>query len=322
MIPGVQTAIVVGPEGEQIHTDEFGRVKVQFHWDRARQYNDDSSCWVRVSQNWAGTGWGTLFIPRIGQEVIVGFLNGDPDRPIITGCVYNGSNTPPYTLPDEKTKSTIKSMSVPDSGGVNEIRFEDKAGEEQLFIQAENTLDFRAKGSCRESVGGEHHLTIGVEQFEKVEGHKHLTVLGSRKEKVDGNVSLQCGAEKHVKVDRSYALDVGSELYIKVAANILLEANANITLKVGGSSIVLTPAAIFIMGGPLVNINSGSGPPISPYHCSPETPDPPVAADTTEPGSTSEIPNLTPAEIEQAEITPQAVTFRNAAESGASFCEH
>src|SRR5690606_2699053 len=134
MMPGPETATVVGPEGEEIYTDKHGRIKVQFHWDRQGQRNAQSSAWIRVSQAWAGPGWGFLFIPRIGMEVIVSFLGGDPDRPIVTGCVYNGSNPTPYTLPDEKTKSTIKTNSSLGGGGSNELRFEDKKGSEEVYI--------------------------------------------------------------------------------------------------------------------------------------------------------------------------------------------
>ncbi|MBI5656716.1 MAG: type VI secretion system tip protein VgrG, partial [Geobacter sp.] len=134
VVRGSQTAIVVGPSGEEIYTDKYGRIKVQFHWDREGKNDENSSCWIRVAQVWAGTGWGAMFIPRIGHEVIVDFLEGDPDKPIITGRVYHGTNNPPYKLPDEKTKSTIKTNSSPGGGGFNEIRFEDKKHEEQIFI--------------------------------------------------------------------------------------------------------------------------------------------------------------------------------------------
>src|SRR5690606_4252061 len=128
VVQGPQTAIVVGKSGEEIWTDEFGRVKVQFHWDRYGKSDENSSCWVRVAQVWAGGKWGGMHIPRMGQEVIVEFLEGDPDRPIITGRVYNADNMPPYALPDDKTQSGLKSRSSKgaSSDNFNEIRFEDK----------------------------------------------------------------------------------------------------------------------------------------------------------------------------------------------------
>src|SRR5829696_965352 len=137
IVHGSQTAFVVGPGGEEIYTDKYGRVKVQFHWDREGKVDESSSCWIRVAQTWSGNKWGTMFIPRVGMEVVVDFLEGDPDRPIITGCVPNPQAMPPYTLPDEKTKSTIKTNSTKGGNGFNEFRFEDKKGGEQIFIHAE-----------------------------------------------------------------------------------------------------------------------------------------------------------------------------------------
>ena len=133
-ISGPQTAIVYGPKGEEIYTDEYGRVKVQFHWDRLGKQDEKSSCWVRVSQLWAGQGWGAMFIPRIGQEVIVEFMEGDPDQPIITGRVYNGDNMPPYELPGEKTKSTVKSNTSTGGGSANELLMEDSSGKTQVVL--------------------------------------------------------------------------------------------------------------------------------------------------------------------------------------------
>ncbi|MBW2662324.1 MAG: type VI secretion system tip protein VgrG, partial [Deltaproteobacteria bacterium] len=134
VVRGTQTAIVVGQAGEEIYPDEHGRVKVQFHWDREGTNDENSSCWIRVSQVWAGAGWGAMHIPRIGQEVIVDFLEGDPDRPIITGHVYHGTNTPPYSLPDEKTKSTIKSNTSLGGGSANELLMEDLNGKTQVVL--------------------------------------------------------------------------------------------------------------------------------------------------------------------------------------------
>ncbi|MCP4249537.1 MAG: type VI secretion system tip protein VgrG, partial [bacterium] len=147
MMRGSQTARVVGPEGEEIHTDEYGRVKVQFNWDREGGHSETASCWIRVSQGMAGGAYGLMFIPRVGQEVIVDFLEGDPDQPIITGRVYNADHMPPYKLPDEKTKSVIKTHTSKGGGGCNEIRFEDLKDKEQLFLQAQRMMDTRVKAS-------------------------------------------------------------------------------------------------------------------------------------------------------------------------------
>jgi type VI secretion system secreted protein VgrG len=149
VIYGTQTAIVTGPSGEEIYTDDYGRVKVQFHWDRKGKKDDYSSCWVRVAQNWAGKNWGTLFIPRIGQEVVVQFLEGNPDKPIIIGSVYNAEHLPPYHLPFEQTQSGIKTRSSKDGSinDANELRFEDKKGDEEIFIQAQKDFNRLIKNS-------------------------------------------------------------------------------------------------------------------------------------------------------------------------------
>ena len=178
VVHGAQTAIVVGPAGEEIYTDEHGRVKVQFHWDREGEKDDKSSCWIRVSQLWAGANWGAMYIPRIDQEVVVDFLEGDPDRPIITGRVYHGINQPPYPLPDEKTKSTIKSDSTPGGGGFNEIRFEDKKGDEEVFLHAEKNNTIEVKGDEDHTIGGNHTITIDKNDSKTVKGQQEAR--GSR----------------------------------------------------------------------------------------------------------------------------------------------
>ena len=154
-VHGPQTAKVVGKAGEEIWTDQYGRVKVQFHWDRDGKSDENSSCWVRVSHPWAGKNWGSISMPRIGQEVIVDFLEGDPDQPIITGRVYNNASMPPYKLPDNATMTTLKSNSSKGGGGFNEIRFEDKKSQEQIFIHGEKNQDIRIKHDVYEWVGND-----------------------------------------------------------------------------------------------------------------------------------------------------------------------
>src|SRR4030095_8095039 len=160
---GSMTAVVVGPGGEEIHTDKFGRVKVQFHWDREGKNNESSSCWLRVCTRIAGNKWGTMFIPRVGQEVLVEFEHGDPDQPIIVGAVYNPLTPPHYELPKFKTLSYIKTRTSPDDGkGFNELRFEDKAGKEQVFVHSQKRYDLRVRGSMYETCGGNRQEVIGV----------------------------------------------------------------------------------------------------------------------------------------------------------------
>jgi type VI secretion system secreted protein VgrG len=223
-------------------------------------------------------------------------------------------------LPDKKTRSTIKTMSVPDTGGVNEIRFEDEAGEEQLFIQAEKTLDTRAKDKCREFVGESRHLIITENQLEKVDGDKNLTVSGDHKEKVSGTISIQSESGDILeKAGMNYALDASGDVHIKGGTKVVIEGGVQVSLKVGSNFIDINTAGVFIKGS-MVNINSG-GLAGSGSGCSPASPDEPEEADTTEPGRTSELPSLTPSEVEATELTPQALTFNQAAQSGTPFCE-
>jgi len=219
VVDGAQTAIVVGPKGEEIYTDEHGRVKVQFHWDREGEANEKSSCWIRTSSAWAGAGWGAISIPRIGHEVIVDFLEGDPDRPIITGRVYHGTNRPPYALPDEKTKSTLKSNSSKGGKGFNEIRLEDKKGEEQIFVHAEKNQDIRVKNNAFEWIGNDRHLIVKNDQFEKVEANQHLTTLGDRFQQVDGDENMKVSGDQLEAVAGSQHLSVSGDQMIKVTGN-------------------------------------------------------------------------------------------------------
>jgi type VI secretion system secreted protein VgrG len=165
---GLQTALVVGPGSEEIHTDEYGRIKVRFHWDRVSPYDDTASCWIRVAQRLAGAGWGSVWIPRIGMEVLVEFVDGDPDRPMVTGCVYNGNNQPPYPLPDQKTKSTTKSDSSPGGGGFNEIRFEDAKGAEELYVHAQLDMNTVVLQNSTRTVGMDDTDTVTNNQIESV----------------------------------------------------------------------------------------------------------------------------------------------------------
>jgi type VI secretion system secreted protein VgrG len=241
VIQGPQTAIVVGKKGEEIDTDEFGRVKLQFHWDRYGQLDENSSCWIRVSQGWAGKSWGAINIPRIGQEVIVEFLEGDPDQPIITGRVYNGLATTPYKLPDNKTRSTLKSNSSKGGNGFNEIRFEDKKGCEQIFIHAEKDEDVRVKADARESVGGGRHLTVGGDQKEKVDGEKHLTVKGDQFGKIEGDQCQMVTGHQFFSVDLDHFLTVKGVMSLQVkedvnvkGKNLKSQAETKISMTAGG----------------------------------------------------------------------------------------
>jgi type VI secretion system secreted protein VgrG len=298
-VQGPQTAIVVGKsadtesgdqggggDGEEIWVDNYGRVKVLFPWDR----KNACSCWVRVSQDWAGKGWGAIHIPRVGQEVLVSFLEGDPDRPVITGRVYNASQTVPYTLPQYGTRTTFKTCSSTGGGedNYNELRFEDKTGSEQVFVRGEKDYDTRIKNDAREwignnrslivtkdqleSVSGDLHLQVSGKQVEKVTGDLHLQVSGSRLEKVSGDlhhhvagnlnqktdltISMQAGENFYAKSGMNYAHEAGEIIHLKAGAMMVLEAGAQLTLKVGGNFIDIGPEGIAIQGT-MVMINSG-----------------------------------------------------------------
>lgn len=318
VINGTQTAIVVGPAGEEIYVDKYGRVKVQFHWDRDGKYDEKSSCWVRVSQNWAGKRWGAMFIPRIGQEVIVDFIEGDPDRPIITGRVYNGASMPPYALPDEKTKSTVKTYSSKGGGGFNELRFEDKKGSEQIFIHAEKDKHVRVKNDRKEWIGHDSDLIVKHDQKEEVDGNKHLTVKGDQNEEVKGTVSLKVGQDLQQKVGMKHGLQAGMEVHIKAGMNVVIEAGMSITLKAGGGFVVVGPAGVTISGTPVL-INSG-GAAGSGSGCSPHPPEAPKEADKAEPGAAVEMPPKKH-HAPPATYSPAAIIMKQAAQSGTPFCD-
>ncbi len=279
LVQGTQTAVVVGPKGEEIYTDKYGRVKVQFHWDRLGKYNENSSCWIRVSQPWAGKNWGAVFNPRIGQEVIVDFLEGDPDRPLIVGRVYNAELMPPYTLPANQTQSGFKSRSSKKGGtaNFNEIRFEDKKGSEQIFINAEKDMDERVENDSREWVGNDRHLIVKNDQKELVEGDKHLHVKGEQMEKVDKDMSLTVGGDRHEKTNKNYALDAGKEIHFKAGQKVVVEARSRISLKVGGNFVDIGTGGVTIKGT-MVRINSG-GMAASGSGSSPKSPAKPDTAD-------------------------------------------
>lgn len=167
-VDGVQSAVVVGPSGQEIHTDEFGRVRVQFPWDREGKNDDNSSCWIRVSQGWAGTGFGLINLPRIGQEVLVGFLEGNPDHPMVVGRVFNAKNPVPYTLPEHRTRSTWKSQSSPGGDGFNEIMFEDLAGKELVWVQAQKDLRKLVKNDETITVGNDRQKLVKANEIETV----------------------------------------------------------------------------------------------------------------------------------------------------------
>jgi type VI secretion system secreted protein VgrG len=261
-VQGPQTAVVVGPGGDEIYTDQFGRVKVQFHWDRLGKKDENSSCWMRVSHPWAGKGWGAVSTPRIGQEVIVDFLEGDPDQPIITGRIYNAEQMPPYELPANKTQSGIKTRSS--TGGspdnFNEIRFEDKKGEEQLFIHAEKNQDIEVEKDETHWVGNDRHRkvdhdetihikhdrqrTVDNDETVLIGRDRTMTVKRDKSEQVDRNKSIVVAASHTESIGKAMSIDIGGTLTETVAVNYAETVGAAMELTVGGVLAVTVGAAM------------------------------------------------------------------------------
>jgi type VI secretion system secreted protein VgrG len=249
---GPQTAVVVGESDSnpgEVRIDEKGRVKVQFHWDRSEDRNGETSCWIRVSQGWAGAGWGVQFHPRIGHEVIVSFLEGDPDRPIITGRVYNGVNEIPYPDPNQ---GGVKSRSTPDGSpdNFNEIRFDDTKDEEEFFVQAEknhtivvkndesrtigNDLGITVEKNRTEKIGENRKLSVGGEKTESVSGPKNISVTKDHTETIDGKMTVTVGKEKELTVAKKLTITAGEDFTISTDKNLSVSSTENSSFTVTG----------------------------------------------------------------------------------------
>lgn len=322
IVSGVQTGVVTGPKDEEIYTDEYGRVKVFFHWDRETRKiknseGENCSCWVRVAQRMAGRKWGFMAVPRIGQEVVVEFLEGDPDRPLIVGSVYNSDQMPHYDPKEHKTRTYFKTNSTKGGEGFNELMFEDLADKEMIFIHAEKDIDTRVKNCSREHIGGNMHLIVGRDEAEtggEVEidienklkrsvgsegieftnegdelkqtcGSQHLTVDGDWNSRAS-NISQDAGMEFHSRSATNYGIEAGVNMHVKAGTALVVEAGAQLTLKAGGSSIVINAGGVTIKGpivtldGGMTKINSGPGSPAgSGAGCSPTSPEVPEVAE-------------------------------------------
>jgi type VI secretion system secreted protein VgrG len=236
---GCQTAVVVGPAGEEIYTDDKARVKVQFHWDREGHNDAASSCWIRVASHWAGQGWGAIHLPRIGQEVVVDFLEGDPDCPIVVGSVYNAVETPPYSLPDNKTQSGIRSRSSKGGGtaNYNEIRLEDKKGSEELLIHAEKDLTTEVEHDETRTVQHDRSVTVGNNETKQVGAKQDITIGSSKTEAVGSNKSLTVGGSETRTVASSRSVTIASD-----------DSLTAMTIEVTATSISITAPSISITG--------------------------------------------------------------------------
>jgi type VI secretion system secreted protein VgrG len=263
-VQGPQTAIVVGPSGDEIYTDKYGRVKVQFHWDRYGKKDENTSCWMRVSYAWAGKGWGAVHIPRIGQEVIVDFLEGDPDEPIVVGRVYNAEQMPPYDLPGNKTQSGIKSRSSQGGGpaNFNELRFEDKKGSELVTLHAEKDQSISVENdeshsvghdrtksvghdettsvtnNRTESVGNNETISIGANRTEKVGSNENINVIANRSEVVGANESVTIGGMKSETIAIAKALTIGAAYQVTVGAAMNESIGGAKAEEIGGAKVV------------------------------------------------------------------------------------
>ena len=313
-IRGTQTATVVGPSGSEIYTDEYGRVKLHFHWDRYGSLDEQSSCWVRVSQQVAGGGFGFLALPRVGHEVVVAFHEGDPDQPHVVGRVYNQDNMPPYELPTNKTQTVIKTNSY-NGSGFNEIRFEDKGGEEQLFLFAQRNMDMRVQSDRYESVGKEYHRSVEQNEYSWVKNERHTKVDADDKMEIGGDLHLDVTGKRATEIGQSNSLTVKGDmievfqsdhsestagnLYVK-GMSIVIESMTGITIKTGGNSVVvdtsgvsLTGTMVTLDGQAMTLINSGPGGQAlsgsAGSAVSPLNPDQALPADNSDPGEIAEM---------------------------------
>ncbi|MDD2738423.1 MAG: type VI secretion system tip protein TssI/VgrG [Methylomonas lenta] len=264
LVHGAQTAVVVGPSGDEIYTDQYGRVKVQFHWDRYGKKDQDSSCWVRVAHPWAGKNWGMVAIPRIGHEVVIEFLEGDPDQPLIIGSVYNADMMPPYALPANATQTGIltRSSKSGSAANANELRFEDKKGSEQIFLHAEKNQDIEVENDETHSVGHDRTktidndettlvkhdrtetvnnnetITIGVNRTESVGSNEVITIGSNRTETVGSNETITIGLNRTRAVGINEAIAIGATQEIAVGAARALTVGANQDTSIGNSHSV------------------------------------------------------------------------------------
>jgi type VI secretion system secreted protein VgrG len=266
-VHGTQTAVVVGPAGEEIFTDKYSRVKVQFMWDRQGKKDADSSCWIRVGTLWAGKQWGVIHIPRIGQEVIVDFLEGDPDQPIIVGSVYNAEQMPPYKLPDNKTQSGVKSRSSKSGtpANFNEFRFEDKKGHEQVYLHAEKNQDIEVENDETHWVGHDRTKRIDHDEFtqighdrtETVERNETITIQANRTETVDDNESISIGKNRTETVGKDETITIDENRTETVGKNETVSIGGDREHNIGKNDQLTVGKKIYVTAGDEITLNTG-----------------------------------------------------------------
>ncbi|NNT95066.1 type VI secretion system tip protein TssI/VgrG, partial [Stutzerimonas nitrititolerans] len=261
---GSQTAVVTGPAGEEIHCDQYGRVKVHFFWDRKHGdreglADDKSSCWLRVSSSWAGDRYGGIAIPRIGMEVLITFLEGDPDQPLVTGCLYHAEHVPPYELPANKTKSVFKTLSSPGGDGYNELRIEDRKGAEQIYVHAQRDWDQNIEQDQKIRVGFERHDTVEANSYSEFQAEEHRTTHGDRKTEVRASDHLTVGDSQHVKIGSGQFVEAGNEIHYFAGSKVVIDAGMELTASGGGSFLKLDPSGV-TLNGATIRMNSGGAP--------------------------------------------------------------
>lgn len=264
-VRGAQTATVVGDE--EIHTDEHGRIQVQFHWEETPSFAAGASCWVRCAQSWSGPGWGAQFIPRVGMEVVVEFLEGNPDRPLVVGCVYNGNNTPPFSLPGSSTQSGWRTSSSPGGGGSNELRFEDSAGNEEIYIHGQKNWRVEINNDTSKSTGNDETHSVGHDlsksvsnnQRESVGVNKTITVGANHSETIGAAMSLTVGSDQTVSIGANQTITIASNLVEKIGNSAWETVAADKTITVGQTNVIIAGEAMYTsVGGALTEEVGGS----------------------------------------------------------------
>jgi type VI secretion system secreted protein VgrG len=288
VVDGPQTAVVVGPAGEEIYTDEYGRIKVQFHWDRYAQSDEHSSCWLRVSQSIAAPNWGAVYLPRIGHEVIVTFLEGDPDRPLVTGAVYNGLHTPPYPLPENKTRTVFRTQSHK-AEGYNEMYFEDESDQEEVHFRAQKDMKTKVLNNRYRDIGNDEELKVGKNQEnnilgdrkEVIDGHKtsitkqtfmeqveedvHVTYNANEKKQIANNQTLSIDENRQTMIGKSTSLDIEGNATlaildsrsVDVGSDDLQSIGANLTVDVQGNTSIRSDGETTYISGEEIKVQVG-----------------------------------------------------------------
>ncbi|WP_438866667.1 type VI secretion system tip protein TssI/VgrG [Pseudomonas sp. L1(2025)] len=289
---GSQTAIVTGPAGEEVHCDAYGRVKVRFHWDRRDPTDDKSSYWVRVASGWAGDGFGAMLIPRVGMEVLVTFLEGDPDRPLINGCLPNALHRPAYPLPQHKTRSVLRSRSVPGGAGANELHLEDRHGEELIYLRAQRDLEQWVGHDSRLEVAGERREIIRGSSTVHLEGGEQRHITGDRTVVLGTNDRLDVQGDSQTHIVQSMVIQAGQQIVLKAGASLVIDAGAQLSLKAGGEHLIIQAGGIFSSRP----VTVGGLPPVTP---------------SASPLSAVDVPSLS---------TAQGTLMDEARQLGADFC--